>query len=61
MSPEWSGQCRIFFRRLHGRKDFDGTGIGLSIVKKAVEFLEGEITLKSQVGVGTEFTFTIKK
>lgn len=37
------------------------TGIGLSIVKKIVQFYEGEIWLDSQVGVGTSFHFTLKK
>ena len=37
------------------------TGIGLSIVKKIVQFYEGEIWLESQVGIGTSFYFTLKK
>ena len=37
------------------------TGIGLSIVKKIVQFYEGEIWLESQVGMGTSFYFTLKK
>ncbi|MDP2043136.1 MAG: PAS domain-containing protein [Algoriphagus sp.] len=61
IDPEYFNKIFVVFQRLHGKKDFDGSGIGLSIVKKSVEFLEGEITVESQVGVGTEFTFTIKK
>ncbi|PKA96957.1 PAS domain S-box-containing protein [Flavobacteriaceae bacterium MAR_2009_75] len=37
------------------------TGIGLSIVKKIVDRYEGEVWVDSEVGVGTEFQFTLKK
>jgi len=37
------------------------TGIGLSIVKKIIEFYEGEIWVTSKVGKGTTFHFTLKK
>lgn len=38
-----------------------GTGIGLSTVKKVVEKLGGEISVTSEVGVGTTFSFSINK
>ncbi|WP_271769565.1 sensor histidine kinase [Aquimarina algiphila] len=37
------------------------TGIGLSIVKKIVEFYNGEIWIESEKGIGTTFYFTLKK
>ncbi|WP_425639425.1 PAS domain S-box protein [Algoriphagus yeomjeoni] len=51
----------IIFQRLHNRDKHDGTGIGLSVVKRSVEFLGGQIWLNSTVGEGTTFFFTIAK
>ncbi|MBW2937995.1 GHKL domain-containing protein [Aureisphaera sp. CAU 1614] len=39
----------------------EGTGIGLATVKNLVNKLGGEITLESEIGKGSIFTFTIKK
>ncbi|MEE9430490.1 MAG: ATP-binding protein, partial [Melioribacteraceae bacterium] len=36
-------------------KDYQGSGLGLSVTKKYIEILKGSIEVKSQVGIGTEF------
>lgn len=47
------------FVRLHSSKDFTGTGIGLSIVRKIVERHNGKIWLSSQPNKGTVVFFTL--
>jgi PAS domain S-box-containing protein len=50
-------QTRIFqpFERLHGIESYEGTGIGLAIVRKGIERMHGRVGVESAVGHGSKF------
>jgi PAS domain S-box-containing protein len=52
---------RVFeiFRRLHDRDAYDGTGVGLAVVKRIVERHGGRVWFESTPGEGTSFHFTV--
>ena len=56
-------QQRIFriFERLHGVETYPGTGIGLALVQKAAERMNGAVGLESVVGEGSSFWIELPK
>lgn len=49
------------FTRIGRAKDYDGTGIGLAIVRKAIERMQGTIGLDSALGRGSKFWFRLQE
>jgi light-regulated signal transduction histidine kinase (bacteriophytochrome) len=49
------------FQRLHNSKEFEGTGIGLALVKKAADKLQGSVWVESSHGIGSTFYITLPK
>jgi signal transduction histidine kinase len=52
-----AGQEKIFrmFQRMHAEHQYPGTGVGLAIVRKAVERMAGRLALESEPGTGSRF------
>jgi PAS domain S-box-containing protein len=59
IDPAHSDRIFEVFKRLHKRKEYPGTGIGLSICKKIIERHGGRIWVEAELGKGSIFYFTI--
>jgi signal transduction histidine kinase len=59
IEPEFADKIFVIFQRLHPREKYSGTGIGLAIGKKVVEFHGGTIRLDADYRDGAGFVFTL--
>jgi signal transduction histidine kinase len=59
IESEFADKVFVIFQRLHARDAYEGTGIGLAIVKKIVEYHGGRIWLDPDVAEGTSINFTL--
>lgn len=61
IDPKYHDEIFGLFRRLHTSEEYEGTGAGLSIVKRVIDDHGGKIWVESGIGKGSIFYFTIPK
>ena len=59
IESDYADRIFVIFQRLHGRSEYDGTGIGLAMCRKIVEHYGGRIWLDTTYQGGANFFFTL--
>ncbi|MFE6862224.1 ATP-binding protein [Nocardia sp. NPDC057668] len=59
IEPEFAEQVFVIFQRLHAKDVYAGTGIGLAVCRKIVEYHGGTIGIDTAYTGGTRFRFTL--
>ena len=57
---QYAGKLFVAFQRLHGDKDFQGSGIGLATVARVIRRHHGDLSAEGEVGRGATFWFTLE-
>ncbi len=58
---QYAGKLFVAFQRLHGEKDFKGSGIGLATVARVIRRHHGTMSAEGAIGAGATFWFTLGK
>lgn len=59
IAPQYHERIFQIFQRLHTRREYEGTGIGLAVCRRIVERHHGRIWVESAEGGGADFRFTL--
>jgi light-regulated signal transduction histidine kinase (bacteriophytochrome) len=59
IDPQYADRIFVIFQRLHDRATYPGTGIGLAMVRKIIEYHGGRVWLDETATAGTRFCFTL--
>jgi light-regulated signal transduction histidine kinase (bacteriophytochrome) len=59
IDPEYAERVFVIFQRLHPKEEYAGTGIGLAMCRKIVDYHGGSIWLDTETTSGTTFHFTL--
>ena len=60
VAPEDHARIFRLFERIHSATEYEGTGIGLTIVRKAIERMGAQVGLESALGKGSNFWIQLK-
>jgi signal transduction histidine kinase len=61
IAPENHDRIFRLFERVYPATEYDGTGIGLTIVRKAAERMDAQVGFESKLGKGSNFWIQLKK
>jgi light-regulated signal transduction histidine kinase (bacteriophytochrome) len=59
IAEEFTDKVFVIFQRLHGRDVYPGTGVGLALVKKIIEYHGGAVRIDTTYTEGTRFELTL--
>ena len=59
IEPQYAERVFVIFQRLHSKEQYEGTGIGLSLCRKIVEYHGGTIWAATDASVGAAIHFTL--
>jgi signal transduction histidine kinase len=59
IDPQYAERIFVIFQRLHSKERYEGTGIGLAMCRKIIEYHGGHIWLEQNTDQGATFNFTL--